>query len=170
MRKAWAAEMPSGTKRFGWTDVIKAAPAHGRILLVDDDPDVRRSLGRLVAELGHMVQVANSAEQADQWMSNESFDACLLDIGLPGMRGTEFLEWALLRDPEMAVIMVTGLDTPEVAARCIDRGARTYLVKPIEPEFLRLALRDALAMRAILRERNDLVVPPAVGSSGRGVD
>jgi len=73
------------------------------------------------------------------------------------MKGVEFLSWALSRDPEMAVIMLTGLDLPEVAIECIDQGARTYLVKPVEADFLRLALRDALAMRSVLVERNDLV-------------
>ena len=63
---------------------------------------------------------------------------------------------ALSRDPEMAVIMLTGLDIPEVAIECMDQGARTYLVKPIEVDFLRLALRDALGLRRVLVERNDL--------------
>jgi DNA-binding NtrC family response regulator len=152
--------MDGDRKRLGWTGVIAEAPSRGRVLVVDDDPDVRRSLARLLTGFGHAVQTASSAEQADQWMSSEAFDVCLLDIELPGMRGVEFLEWALLRDPEMAVIMLTGLDAPEVAVQCIDRGARTYLVKPVDPDFLRLALRDALAVQAILRQRNDLTVPP----------
>jgi DNA-binding NarL/FixJ family response regulator len=50
---------------------------------------------------------------------------------------------------------------PEVAIECIDQGARTYLVKPVEVEFLRLALRDALAMRRVLVERNDLALRSA---------
>ena len=80
----------------------------------------------------------------------------MLDIELPRMKGVEFLSWAVSRDPEMAVIMMTGLDMPEVAIECIDHGARTYLVKPVAVEFLRLALRDALAMRRVLVDRNDL--------------
>ena len=67
----------------------------------------------------------------------------------------------IARDPEMAVIMMTGLDMPEVAIECIDQGARTYLVKPVEVEFLRLALRDALAMRRVLVERNDFALRSA---------
>ncbi len=82
---------------------------------------------------------------------------CILDIELPRMSGVEFLDWALRRDPEMAVLMLTGMDVPEIAIECINGGARTYLVKPVEVDFLRLALRDALAFRRILVERNDLV-------------
>ena len=81
-----------------------------------------------------------------------------LDVGYRASahEGVEFLGWALTRDPEMAIIMLTGLDIPEVAIECIDDGARNYLVKPVETEFLRLALRDALAMRKVLVERNQL--------------
>ncbi len=84
------------------------------------------------------------------------FDVLLLDIELPRMKGVEFLSWALEKDPEQAVIMLTGLDDPDLDIECIDKGARTYLVKPVEAEFLRLALRDAMALRKLLIDRNDL--------------
>jgi len=144
------------SNRIGWKDVLAAAPERGRVLVVDDEIDVRRGLQRLITRFGYSVRVAASAEEADRWLHSERFDICMLDIELPRMKGVEFLSWALGRDPEMAVIMLTGLDLPEVAIECIDLGARTYLVKPVEADFLRLALRDAMAMRRILVERNDL--------------
>ena len=54
--------------------------------------------------------------------------------------------------------MTTGLDLPEVAIQCIENGARTYLVKPIDADFLRLALKNAMAVRSLLVERNDFAV------------
>lgn len=143
-------------RRIGWRDLLGRTPDRGRVLVVDDEADVRRSLQRLVTTLGYTVRAAASAEEADQHLSTEAFDLCLLDIEMPRMKGLEFLEWALRRDPEMAVIMLTGVDLPEVAIECIENGARTYLVKPVETEFLRLALRDAMAMKTLLSERNDL--------------
>lgn len=145
-----------GPGRVGWADVVRGSPTEARILVVEDEAEVRSGLARLVTRLGYTVRAAASAEEADEWLANESFDACLLDIELPRMSGMEFLRWALKRDREMAVIVITGVDVPEVAVECIDAGARTYLVKPVEKEFLRLALRDALAFRRILVERNDL--------------
>lgn len=136
--------------------MLARAPQKARILVVDDEAEVRRGLQRLVTRFGYTAKAAASAEEADQWLSMERFDVCLLDIELPRMKGIEFLGWALRRDPEMAVIMLTGLDLPEVAIECIDHGARSYLVKPVEADFLRLALRDALAVRNLLVERNDL--------------
>lgn len=143
-------------KRLGWTDVLTRAPAGAHVLIVDDEPDVRNTLQKLVVRFGCTVRTAASAEEADQWMNAERFEVCLLDIELPRMKGVEFLAWALNRDAEMAVIMMTGLDVPGIAVECIEAGARTYLVKPVEVDFLRLALRDALAVRSLLVERNDL--------------
>ncbi|HSW31162.1 MAG TPA: response regulator [Longimicrobiales bacterium] len=142
--------------RHGWREVISGGEPGASILVVDDDPEVRSSLSKLLTRLGYSVRVAASAEEADQWLSGQRFHICLLDIELPRMKGVEFLGWALSRDPEMAVVMLTGLDAPDVAVRCIEQGARTYLTKPVEAEFLRLALRDAVAMRTLLVERNAL--------------
>jgi DNA-binding NtrC family response regulator len=141
-------------KKLSWKDLARGAPAAARVLVVDDDPTVRKSLEKLVKSFGHDVRSAGSAEEGDHWLAAERFDLMLLDIELPRMKGIEFLPWALERDGEMAVIMLTGLDDPDLAIQCIDQGARTYLVKPIEAEFLRLALKDSLTMRALLVERN----------------
>jgi DNA-binding NtrC family response regulator len=135
---------------------LAESPDSAKVLVVDDELEIRRSLQKLVTRFGHVVRTAASAEEADQWLSSERFDLCLLDIELPKMKGVEFLSQALSRDPEMAVIMLTGLDVPEVAIECIDQGARTYLLKPVEMDFLRLAVRDALAMQQVLVERNQL--------------
>lgn len=144
------------TQRMGWREALAAAPGKAKILVVDDDREIRIALQRLLVRLGYTVRVSASAEEADQCLAMERFDACLLDIELPRMKGLEFLGWALARDREMAVIMLTGLDLAELAIECLDQGARTYLTKPVDSEFLRLALRDALAMRSILVQRNDL--------------
>ncbi|RMH22775.1 MAG: response regulator [Gemmatimonadetes bacterium] len=148
--------LTSTRTRVGWQDVISEAPSSASILIVEDQPDIRRSLQKLVSAFGYQVKAAASAEEADTWLTAQRFEVILLDIELPRMKGIEFLQWALQRDPEVAVIMLTGLDDPRIAEECIDAGARTYLVKPVEEKFLRLALRDALAMRRILVDRNDL--------------
>lgn len=146
---------------MGWPGVLAGAPTKASVLVVDDEAGIRKSLQKLLTRFGHNVKQASSAEEGDAWLSSQRFDLLLLDIELPRMKGVEFLSWALERDPELAVIMLTGLDVPELAVECLDAGARTYLVKPVEAEFLRLAVRDALAVRRILVERNDA----AAGSS-----
>lgn len=145
------------TRRIGWRKVLDRAPPKGTILLVEDEQPVRESLRKLLTGYGHTIRTAASAEEADAWLTDGqvAFDVILLDIELPGMKGVEFLQWVMARSPETAVIMITGLDDPTVAVRCLEEGARNYLVKPIDPEFLRLAIRDALALRQLLKERNE---------------
>ncbi len=146
--------MTTVSKKLGWKQVIATAPGSALVLIVDDNAEVRKSLERLVKALGYEVKAAASAEAADHWLGAERFDVMMLDIELPKMKGLEFLSGALNRDPELAVVMLTGVDDPKVAIECIEQGARTYLVKPVEAEFWQMALRDALAVRKLLVERN----------------
>ena len=148
--------MTDSNRKLGWKDVVGSAPRGAKVLIVEDTVEVRKSLEKLVRALGYEVRSAGSAEEGDHWLSAERFDVLLLDIELPRMKGVEFLSWVLDRDGEMAVIMTTGLDDPKLAIECLEKGARTYLVKPIDMEFLRLALRDAVAVRRLLVERNRL--------------
>lgn len=144
-------------RKLGWSDLANTQARGATVLIVDDDERIRRGLRKLAESFGYRVKTAGSSEEADHWLGSEEFSVVLLDIQLPRMSGVEFLRWALDRDPVLAVIMVTGLDDPTLATECMDQGARTYLVKPIDPEFLRVALRDAVAMRRILVERNQSI-------------
>lgn len=141
--------------RIGWAHLQSLRPAKARVLVVDDDARIRKALLRALVDMGHTVRVAASAEEADQWLTTERFQVALLDIDLPRMSGVEFLSWALKRDAEMAVIMVTGHDEVELALQCMSAGARTYLVKPVVMDFLRTAVNDALALRHLLTSYND---------------
>ncbi len=145
------------TKTLGWQQVANYTPTSPQILVVEDNLGLRKALNQALTEMGYQVRLAVSAEEADSWMSAMRFDIMLLDIGLPRMNGVEFLDWALKSDPELSVIMLTGIDDMETVATCLESGARTYLVKPLHPDLLRLILKDALAVRSILVERNQLM-------------
>lgn len=145
------------TRARGWADLAAQRPRGARVLVVEDERRNREALVRLLEDEGYEVRSAASAEQADHWVGAMNFDLVLLDIELPGMSGVEFLEWALNRDPQLAVIMTTGVDVPEVALRCLRAGARTYLVKPLDPSFTCEAVRDALVMRRLLQEVESVV-------------
>lgn len=140
----------------GWTDLIATAPRSAEVLIVEDEPKLRRLTRDVVEELGYGVKTAGSAEEANAWMDSTDFDLVLLDIGLPRMNGLEFLTWALRRQPDLAVIILSGRNEPELALKCIDWGARTYLVKPFDTDFLGRSVRDALMIRQLLLERNQL--------------
>ncbi len=142
--------MSTQTPRIGWTDLATLGQPTHRILVVEDDRDTAKALKRLVQAMGHDVRVADSAEAADQWISQGTIDLILLDVHLPRMNGLEFLHWALRRSPTTAVVMVTGHDDADAAIECMRQGARTYLVKPVDPEILKIVVTDALAVRKLL--------------------
>jgi DNA-binding response OmpR family regulator len=142
--------------RLGWRELAAHVPDPAHVLVVDDDPLTHSMVASTLGVAGHRVRTADSAEAADAWLAAEGFDLLVLDIGLPRMSGMEFLTWALTRDPELAVVMLTGVDDPEMALDCLAAGARSYLVKPLEPSILVHAVNDALALRRLLRERNRL--------------
>ncbi|MDT8369009.1 MAG: response regulator [Longimicrobiales bacterium] len=136
--------------RPGWAHLDPLLPASPNVLIVEDDDATARSLAKVVESFGCRVRVTNSAEGADRWLSAEEVDLVLLDVQLPRMNGVEFLHWVLRRSPTTAVVMVTGNDDIGLALECMEGGARTYLVKPVEVPVLRIAVRDALAMRTLL--------------------
>ena len=142
--------------RLGWKTLVENAPTEAEILVVEDDPILLELTSSAIEDMGFSVRSAASAEAADQWMSAGELDLVLLDIDLPRINGVEFLEWALAKQPELSVIMLTGMNDPELALRCLDHGARTYLVKPFDIDFLERAIRDALITRRLLVERNRL--------------
>ena len=146
-------------ERLSWADLALFDVNGACVLIVDDEPAIRGMLEKVVSGWGYSTKTAASAEEADQWLTSMRFDLVLLDIELPRMNGVEFLSWALAKDPELAVIMLTGLDNPDLALECLSKGARTYFVKPFDPAFIQHALRDAVVMRRLLVERNEDVGP-----------
>lgn len=159
------------TKAFGWQQVANYTPVSPKILVAEGDEALRKTLELALIEMGYQVRAASSAEEADSWLSAMHFDIMLLDIGLPRMNGIEFLKWALKLDPELAVVMLTEIEHMDTVTKCLESGARTCLVKPFHREILRLTLKDALAVRSILKERNELkdmagAVAPAAETYG----
>lgn len=157
--------MERATRKQGWQDAAKRSPGGGRVLVVDDELPIRRTLQRLLRHFGYTVRTAGSAEEADSWLSAERFDVCLLDIDLPKMKGAEFLWWALVRDSNLAVLMLTGIDRPEIAIECMHGGAVRYLVKPVEAQLLMQAIRDAMAHRRRLSRQEEPIGPTSASAT-----
>ena len=114
----------------------------GRILLVEDNEEVGDFAHTLLGELGHRVQWARSAEQALELARQQSFDAVLSDIVMPGMSGIELAEQLHLLQPGLPVILTTGY-SDQLAET--GTGGRPVILKPYRLETLARALDQALA-------------------------
>src|SRR5438477_6864528 len=118
-----------------------------KILIVDDEPIIRDSIGEFLTEEGFAVTVAGSAEDALAFAEKTHFELALCDVQLPGIDGLEFLKRLLKISPETFVILITAYGTVETAVAAFQRGAHDYLMKPILLDEVLAKIRRLLQYR-----------------------
>jgi DNA-binding NtrC family response regulator len=116
----------------------------GRVLVVDDDPDINRLLRDLLSELGYVVK--NAVNGRDGLRLADIFlpDVVLLDIAMPIMSGIEVLACLQVQHPSIRIVMMTGNQDAELARSTLARGAFDYLPKPIDFDVLERVLAAAV--------------------------
>jgi DNA-binding NtrC family response regulator len=124
----------------------------GRVLVVEDEAYVRESLLEILRSRGYDVSEASSVTEALARLAKSPVDVVLTDFRLPGADGLELVKHALAAWPEMPVVVLTGQGTITSAVECLKSGASDYLLKPVDPSALEIALERALAGRALRRE------------------
>jgi len=126
------------------------------VLLVDDERFARTVYSDYLRGAGFGVEVAENADAAIDVLKKRRFDVLLTDIILPGADGLELLAEAKLLDPTMEALVITALDRVDTAVRAMKTGASDYLVKPVTPEALHLAVQRCLSTRELLAENKAL--------------
>ncbi len=119
-----------------------------RVLVVDDEDLCRWVSHHLLARSGHEVEEAASAEAALGVVEHWNPDAILVDIGLPGMDGIEFLRTVRRQRPVVRSIVMTAHATLQAAVAAIRAGAVDFLAKPLDPGELESALARVNVRRA----------------------
>ncbi len=117
------------------------------ILIVDDEPDARQTLQCVLAPLADILTAADGPE-ALRKIAESNPDLMLLDMEMPGMGGLEVLESGLKIVPAMCVVMLTAQSDIAVAKSALEKGARAYITKPIDPQRLRDEIRDLLGLNS----------------------
>lgn len=126
------------------------------ILIVDDDPNIRRVLSLHLEKEGHALRVASDAEEALWTLSNLEFDLVVTDIFLPRLNGVELLEAIRQVAPHVEVIIMTGEPTVETASEALRLGAADYLMKPISRAALIKSTTRALQFKQLSDEKRRL--------------
>ncbi len=127
------------------------------VLLVDDERFARTVYSDYLRGAGYDVEVADGADAALAILGQRRFDVLLTDVILPGAKdGLELLDHAKQLDPHVGVIVITALDKVDPAVRAMKSGASDYLLKPVTPETLQLAVQRCLATKALLAENQAL--------------
>ncbi|HST53884.1 MAG TPA: HD domain-containing phosphohydrolase [Pyrinomonadaceae bacterium] len=119
-----------------------------RILLIDDEPEVRNVLCELLSG-DYDCEQASSAEEALSVLGVAEFDLVLSDIQMGGMSGLEMVPHVIKRSPDTVVVMVSGVSTIESAIEAMHAGAFDYVVKPFRLEHVEIAVRRALEYRGL---------------------
>jgi DNA-binding NtrC family response regulator len=117
-----------------------------KILVVDDEVGICRELRKFLEGKGYDVVEAYSGDEALAAYSRESPDVVLLDIRMLGKDGLETLRELKAFDPKANVIMVTAVQEEEIAKQAMDEGAFDYITKPIDSDYLEMALMTKLAL------------------------
>ncbi len=120
-----------------------------RILIVDDEKQIRRILSVMLSEKGHQVADVETGEDALALQPELKPDVVLLDLSMPGAGGMETLKQLLERDPRVACIMMTAFGTIRSAVQAMHLGAFDYLSKPFDNDELLLIIERALRMRRL---------------------
>jgi CheY-like chemotaxis protein len=123
-----------------------------RVLVVDDDPAVRKSFDRVLTGKGYAVITAESGEEALRKLNEEKYDLVYSDIRMPGMNGLEVAEKIKANRPWTPVVIITGYGTDIAEERAKAAGVKSFLHKPLSPAMIEDSARDVLAAPAAAAE------------------
>ncbi|HLV79744.1 MAG TPA: response regulator [Chthonomonadaceae bacterium] len=117
-----------------------------RILVVDDESNIRMMIRLALQQEGHTVEAAADGQEGlDKFADGKGWDLVLLDQRMPGLSGLSVLQQMRYYDPAARVIMITAFGTVDLAVEAMKSGATDFLRKPFTVEILRGAVQAALA-------------------------
>jgi len=124
----------------------------GNILVVDDEPNIRRVLEAVLSKEGHKVKTTENGTKGQEILATDgSIDVLITDLIMPGMNGAELLEAAKEINPNLAVLMITAHGTIKSAVDAMKLGALDYITKPFDLDEIKQVVRNALDRRTIDR-------------------
>ncbi|MDH7563798.1 MAG: response regulator [Candidatus Bathyarchaeota archaeon] len=115
-----------------------------RILIVDDDENIRKVLEAILKDEGYTVEMADTAKKAIEKTKNNFYNLALIDIRLPDMEGTKLLEKIKDTVPRMRKIIITGYPTLQNAIEAVNKKADAYIMKPFDVEKILATIKEQL--------------------------
>ncbi|MBC7130274.1 response regulator [Candidatus Bathyarchaeota archaeon] len=123
-----------------------------RILIIDDDENIREALKAILEDEGYNVDMAGTAKEALEKTAKAFYNILLIDIKLPDMEGIDLLPKIKDTTPKMRKIIVTGYPTLNNAIEAVNRGADAYIVKPFDVEKVLATIKEQLKKQKEERE------------------
>ncbi len=128
---------------------------NGRVLVVDDEPDIRKVVKMTLQKAGYDVLEAENGEKAIETINSGEnrlmLDVMICDIRMPKVNGIEAIAYFRSNYPHVPLIVLTGFPDTDMATSFLRQGVVDYLVKPVEGEKLRSAVARAMEQRELAR-------------------
>lgn len=115
-----------------------------RILIVEDDENIRETIKNILQQSGYETDVAKTGQEAEEKTRTKFYNLALLDIKLPDIEGTKLLAKVHDTTPKLIKIMVTGYPSLENAMEALNLGADAYVTKPVKPAKLLALIEEKL--------------------------
>ncbi len=132
-----------------------SSATNGRVLVVDDEPDIRKVVRMSLQKAGYEVIEAENGEKAieaiNQGENRLLLDVVICDIRMPKINGVEAIAYFRANYPRVPLIVLTGFPDTDMATSLLRQGVVDYLVKPVEGEKLREAVGRAMEQRELAR-------------------
>jgi two-component system response regulator HydG len=142
------------------TEWLHCPAMQSRVLIVDDDAQMREALGLVFSIDGHECEVAANAATALEIVDRQTFDVVICDVVMDGMSGLDLLDRLKRTHPALPFVVITGAGGIEQAVDAVKRGAFEYMVKPCRADDLRRIVANALDTREHPTESTRLSLPP----------
>jgi two-component system, cell cycle response regulator len=123
----------------------------GKIIVIDDEPSVRKLIKRLLERKGHFVDTAKTGEEGVSKILDNEYDIVITDMLLPGMDGMEVLKKIKEHTPDIDVVLITGFGSIESAVSFMKAGALDYITKPINSDHLEIVIQKAIERKELIK-------------------
>lgn len=130
------------------TTLDRNVPTQRRVLVVDDEADIRELLDLTLARMGLMADCAASLSAAKDFLAQQEYALCLTDMRLPDGEGLALVKWVGDAYPKLPIAVITAYGSTENAVAALKAGAFDYLAKPVSLEQLRALVKSALDLPA----------------------
>lgn len=127
-----------------------------RILIIDDDPNVLKSLEKVLRLDGYHTESVSNPLLVEERLTKQTYNCVLLDVKMPGMNGLEILAKILSEPPYTPVIMISGQSNFETVVQAIKKGAFDFIEKPIDPDRLLVTIKNAIDKQNLQAENEYL--------------
>lgn len=140
---------PGSASSNGMSESSSADPIGQRVVVVDDERNIRRTLSMVLEGEGYAVETFESAEDFLPRLGQGRIDVLLLDVRLPGMDGITLLEKVREAQPNLPVLMISGHASIEEAVKAMNIGAADFMEKPLSRERVLVTVQNAIDNRAL---------------------